>query len=48
MDGIGPKKAEQIVVFREEKHRFQSVEDLKEVGGIGPKRFEQLKNQVTV
>lgn len=48
LDGIGPKKAEQIVTFREEKHRFQSVEDLKEVGGIGPKRFEQLKNQVTV
>ncbi|CAK1228623.1 helix-hairpin-helix domain-containing protein [Fructobacillus cardui] len=48
LDGIGPKKAEQIVAFREEKHRFQSVEDLKEVGGIGPKRFEQLKNQVTV
>lgn len=48
LDDIGPKKAEQIVAFREEKHRFQSVEDLKEVGGIGPKRFEQLKNQVTV
>ncbi|GAO99710.1 helix-hairpin-helix domain-containing protein [Fructobacillus ficulneus] len=48
LDGIGPKKAEQIVAFREKQGPFQSVDGLKEVGGIGPKRFDQLKDQVTV
>ncbi|MBS9334918.1 helix-hairpin-helix domain-containing protein [Fructobacillus sp. M1-13] len=45
LTGVGPKKAEQIIAYREE-HPFQSVDELKEISGIGPKRFEQLKDQV--
>lgn len=45
LDGIGPKKAEQIIAYREE-HPFKSVDDLKGIPGIGPKRFEKLKDQV--
>ncbi|MDF0245937.1 helix-hairpin-helix domain-containing protein, partial [Staphylococcus pseudintermedius] len=33
---------------REENGPFQSVEDLKNVKGIGEKTFEKLKNYLTV
>lgn len=45
LTGIGPKKAEQIIAYREQ-HPFKSVDELKEIPGIGPKRFDQLKDQV--
>jgi len=46
--GIGPKKAEAIVNYRTEKGRFNSVEDLKKVSGIGEKIYEKIKDLVTV
>lgn len=48
LNGIGAKKAEQIVEYRKEKGNFKKVEDLKNVSGIGDKIFESLKDQVTV
>ncbi|MFC4760764.1 helix-hairpin-helix domain-containing protein [Fructobacillus durionis] len=45
LTGIGPKKAEQIIAYREQ-HPFKSIDELKEIPGIGPKRFEQLKDQL--
>lgn len=47
LSGVGPKKAEEIISYREE-HPFQSVDELKTVSGIGPKRFEQLKEEVAL
>ncbi|HCU5978812.1 TPA: helix-hairpin-helix domain-containing protein [Staphylococcus pseudintermedius] len=46
--GIGPSKAQTIIKHREENGPFQSVEDLKNVKGIGEKTFEKLKNYLTV
>jgi competence protein ComEA len=46
LDGIGPATAEKILDYRQEHGGFGSVEDLKQVSGIGPKRFETLKEQV--
>lgn len=34
LNGIGEKKAEQIIAYRKEKGDFKKVEDLKEVSGI--------------
>lgn len=48
LPGIGPKKAEAIVQYRAEKGPFKSVEQLKEVSGIGEKIFQGIKNEVTV
>jgi competence protein ComEA len=48
LPGIGPAKAEAIIQYREEKGRFESVEELMNVSGIGPKSFEKLQDQVTV
>jgi competence protein ComEA len=46
LDGIGPATAQKILDYRTEHGGFGSVEDLKQVSGIGPKRFEALKEKV--
>ena len=43
LPGIGSKKAESIISYREANGGFQSIEQLKEIDGIGEKIFEQLK-----
>ncbi|SDH46890.1 competence protein ComEA [Alteribacillus persepolensis] len=48
LPGIGPKKAEAIISYREEHGDFQQVEDLLHVSGIGEKSLEQLKEEVRV
>jgi competence protein ComEA len=46
LDGIGPATAQKILDYRQEHGGFGSVDDLKQVSGIGPKRFEALKEKV--
>ncbi|MDD3609274.1 MAG: helix-hairpin-helix domain-containing protein [Halothiobacillaceae bacterium] len=46
--GIGPKKAEAIVKYRQEHGPFQSLDDLVKVPGIGDKSLEGLRDQLTV
>lgn len=46
--GIGPIKAEAIVKHRQEKGPFKSIDELKNVYGIGDKLFDQIKSDVTV
>jgi competence protein ComEA len=46
LDGVGPATAEKILAWRKEHGGFRSVEDLKQISGIGPKRFEALKDKV--
>jgi len=48
LDGVGPKTAQKIIEFREANGGFKSVEELMEVPGIGPAKFEQFKSQVFV
>ncbi len=43
LDGIGPKLAARILAYRDEHGGFRSIEQLREVDGIGEKRFEALK-----
>lgn len=48
LSGIGEKKAEKIISYREENGTFKHIEELMEVSGIGEKTFETLKDKVTV
>jgi len=45
---IGPARAFAILEERERRRRFQYVEELKEVIGIGPIIFDAIKDLVTV
>ena len=46
--GIGPVTADSIIKYREENGSFSSIEDIKNVSGIGDKTFEKLKDRITV
>ena len=46
--GIGPMLAERIVKYREANGRFEHLEDLVRVPGIGQAKFEKIKSQVTL
>ena len=46
--GIGPKKAQEIMQYRDTHKGFKSIEEIKEIKGIGDKTFEQLKDYIEV
>jgi competence protein ComEA len=46
LTGIGQKKAEAIVKYREEKGSFKTAEDLINVPGIGEKTVEKNKQDI--
>ena len=46
--GIGAKKAQDIVDYREKNGLFQSLEDLMNVPGIKEKTFEKVKDQLSL
>lgn len=43
LDGIGPALAGRILEYRQQHGGFRSLDELKEVSGIGDKRFEALR-----
>lgn len=48
LPGIGPRTAERILEYRREHGRFERIEDLMDVRGIGERTFLRLKPLVTV
>jgi competence protein ComEA len=46
LDGIGPTLAKRIAEYRDEHGGFRSVDELKQVEGIGEKRFASLREAV--
>lgn len=48
LDGVGPSTAQKILDFRTAHGGFSSVDDLAQIPGIGPKKLESLRRQVTV
>jgi competence protein ComEA len=46
LDGVGPATAQKILEWRREHGGFRSVDDLKQISGIGPKRFAALKDKL--
>lgn len=47
LPGIGPKTAQKIIDYRKEHGPFKSTKDIQNVSGIGPKKYEQIKNLIT-
>ncbi len=41
--GIGPSTADKIIAYRTEHGKFQTVDDLLNVTGIGPKRLDKMR-----
>jgi competence ComEA-like helix-hairpin-helix protein len=48
LPGIGEKTAEKILELRIKKGKFNSIEELKEVKGIGDSKFEKFKKFIIV
>ncbi|MGG0657579.1 helix-hairpin-helix domain-containing protein [Rummeliibacillus pycnus] len=48
LNGVGPSKAQAIIAYRTENGPFKTIEDIKNVKGIGEKTFESLKDFLTV
>ncbi len=46
--GIGEARAEAIISYREENGGFSSIEDIKNVSGIGDALFDKMKNYIEV
>ena len=48
LPGIGPSIATKIITYRKENGGFKTIEDIKEVSGIGESKFNNIKDLITV
>lgn len=48
LPGVGPATAKAIIKYREQKGPFGSIEEIKNVNGIGDSKFEQMKDSIAV
>jgi len=48
LPGVGEKRAEQIIEMRKERGGFRSVDELKDVKGIGDSMLDRLREHVTL
>lgn len=48
LPGIGPATAQKIIDYRVKNGPFKNIEEIKNVSGIGDKKFEQIKDKIKV
>ena len=48
LTGIGPAIAKRIIEYRNSIGKFSSIEEIKNVSGIGDKTFEKFKDTICV
>ena len=48
LSGVGETRAKAIIEYREKNGKFQTIEDIKNVSGIGDSTFENIQNDITV
>ena len=48
LPGIGTSTAQKIMDYRKEKGKFKTIEEIKEVNGIGESKFEKIKDLIEI
>ena len=48
LPGIGPSTALKIINYRNENGKFKSIEEIKEVSGIGDSKYNQIKEMISI
>ena len=48
LPGIGPAIATRIIEYRKENGKFSSIDDIKNVKGIGDAKYEKIKDSIEV
>ena len=48
LPGIGPSTALKIINYRKEKGKFNKIEDIKNVNGIGESKFNKIKEFIKI
>lgn len=48
LHGIGPKLAEKIIKYRTQNGPFKDKETLKNIPGIGPKKFSEIEKYIVL
>lgn len=46
LPGIGPSTALKIIAYRKEKGKFKTIEEIKDVSGIGESKFNHIKDLI--
>lgn len=46
--GIGESTAEEILAYRKKNGEFKSIEEIKKIKGISNRKFEEIKDKITV
>lgn len=46
--GVGPVTAQKIIDYRQAHGQFSTIEDIKNISGIGEKTFEKMRDEITV
>ena len=44
--GVGPSTSKKIIDYRNKEGKFKDIEDLKNISGIGEKKFENMKDSI--
>ncbi len=48
LQGIGPSIASSIITYRKENGKFNNIEELKNVSGIGEAKYNKIKNNICI
>lgn len=48
LPGIGPSTAQKIIDYRNKNGKFEAIEDIQNVKGIGDGKYEEIKDDICV
>ena len=48
LDGIGPSTAAKIIEYRKQNGNFKSIEEIKNISGVGEAKFSRIKDNIDI